>query len=305
MRQRFTRWCWLYVSGFNRDPPKGLKDIGLAFGFPPLPCRSMCGGELKSPTGHRMSVLFQGFGATELVRKRTRPGNRFWLRALKMSMPDEKQLRVVKLDDVLQKRRLGQALNAKEFAVLAGVSCSTAREWFRLPDFPLLQHVVFWDDFVEWGRSRRASGQPAENPDQRRLCDQWLLLMLVRFRATPSRISEKGVSDTVLPPKKASALLALLRKSLEINGSGEGTRTHITITCRLLLVPVLGMASSIRFPQKREKSGKQTGKRDFRSSKTPIKQWYFTSVSRKCSTTELTARPRGNLTGRSPGRKDK
>lgn len=45
----------------------------------------------------------------------------------------------------------------------------------------------------------------------------------------------------------------------------------------------------------REKSGKQTGKRDLRSSKTPIKQGYFTSVSRKCSTTELTA-----LTGHQP-----
>jgi hypothetical protein len=51
---------------------------------------------------------------------------------------------------VLEKRRLGQALNAKEFAVCAGVSYSTARQWFRLPGFPAFRGYVFWQDFEKW-----------------------------------------------------------------------------------------------------------------------------------------------------------
>jgi len=76
-------------------------------------------------------------------------------------MPQDKQLAGVKLDDVQEKRRLDQALNAKEFAVLAGVCYSTAREWFRLPGFPVVQGVVFWSDFLEW--RRRRTGLDSEN----------------------------------------------------------------------------------------------------------------------------------------------
>ena len=65
-------------------------------------------------------------------------------------MTDDKQLRGVRLKDVLEKRRLDQALNAKEFAVLAGISYSAAREWFRLSGFPVFRGVVFWQDFVQW-----------------------------------------------------------------------------------------------------------------------------------------------------------
>jgi hypothetical protein len=65
----------------------------------------------------------------------------------------DKQLRDIKLDDVLQKRRLDQALNTKEFAVLAGISYSAARGWFRTPGFPAVHGVVFWGDFVEWRRN--------------------------------------------------------------------------------------------------------------------------------------------------------
>jgi len=50
----------------------------------------------------------------------------------------------------LEKRRLDQALNAKEFSLAAGVSYSTAREWFRLPGFPVIKGFVFWEDFVQW-----------------------------------------------------------------------------------------------------------------------------------------------------------
>jgi len=63
-------------------------------------------------------------------------------------MPQAKQLRRIKLKEVLEKRRLAQALNAKEFAVAAGISYSTAREWFRLPGFPVFRGVIFWQDFV-------------------------------------------------------------------------------------------------------------------------------------------------------------
>ena len=42
-------------------------------------------------------------------------------------MPRDKQLVGINLADVLNRRRLDQALNAKEFVVLAGVSYSTAR----------------------------------------------------------------------------------------------------------------------------------------------------------------------------------
>jgi hypothetical protein len=65
-------------------------------------------------------------------------------------MPQDKQLRSIKLKDVLEKRRLDQALNAKEFAVAAGVSYSTAREWFRLPGFPVFRGVIYWRDFAKW-----------------------------------------------------------------------------------------------------------------------------------------------------------
>ena len=69
-------------------------------------------------------------------------------------MTQDKQLHRVSLDRVVEKRRLGQALNAKEFAVLAGVSYSAAREWFRLPGFPVFRGVVFWQDFTDWRRAR-------------------------------------------------------------------------------------------------------------------------------------------------------
>jgi hypothetical protein len=62
----------------------------------------------------------------------------------------DKQLQGIALESVLEKRRLEQALNAKEFAVCAGVSYSTARSWFHLSGFPVFRGVVFWQDFVQW-----------------------------------------------------------------------------------------------------------------------------------------------------------
>ena len=66
------------------------------------------------------------------------------------SQTQDKQLHGIALEAVLEKRRLDQALNVKEFAVCAGVSYSTARHWFHLPGFPSFRGVIFWQDFVAW-----------------------------------------------------------------------------------------------------------------------------------------------------------
>ncbi len=67
----------------------------------------------------------------------------------------------MKFEEVLLKRELDQALNAKEFAILAGVSYSIARQWFRLPGFPAFRGFVFWSDFIEWRKGQfRSDGLP-------------------------------------------------------------------------------------------------------------------------------------------------
>src|SRR5205823_4515611 len=60
-------------------------------------------------------------------------------------------------------RRLDQALNAKEFAVCAGVSYSTARSWFHLPGFPIFHGVTFWQDFVQWRTNHNGLVNPPES----------------------------------------------------------------------------------------------------------------------------------------------
>jgi hypothetical protein len=85
-----------------------------------------------------------------------------------MNIRQDKQLRSIKLKDVLEKRRLDQALNAKEFAVAAGISYSTAREWFRLPDFPAFRGVIFWQDFVQWRTVQNAATRTFDTLPQRR-----------------------------------------------------------------------------------------------------------------------------------------
>ena len=77
----------------------------------------------------------------------------------------DKQLSGITLASVLEKRRLDQALNAKEFAVCAGVSYSTARGWFHLAGFPAFRGVIFWQDFVAWRTNQ--NGRPAEPLPQR------------------------------------------------------------------------------------------------------------------------------------------
>jgi hypothetical protein len=80
---------------------------------------------------------------------------------------EDKQLQGIVLEAVLEKRRLDQALNAKEFAVCAGVSYSTARCWFHLPGFPVLHGVIFWQDFVRWRTCQIGfASQPENLPHQ-------------------------------------------------------------------------------------------------------------------------------------------
>ena len=75
-------------------------------------------------------------------------------------MTRDKQLHGISLRAVRLKRDLDQALNAKEFAVLAGISYSLAREWFHLPGFPAVGGMVFWCDFVLWRRSQNPPKSP-------------------------------------------------------------------------------------------------------------------------------------------------
>ena len=80
------------------------------------------------------------------------------------SQTQDKQLHGIALEGVLEKRRLDQALNVKEFVVCAGVSYSTARHWFHLPGFPAFRRVVFWQDFVQWRATQNRVTARAEIP---------------------------------------------------------------------------------------------------------------------------------------------
>jgi hypothetical protein len=61
---------------------------------------------------------------------------------------------------VRAKQKLDQALNVKEFAVLAGISYSVAREWFQSPGFPAVFGKIFWQDFLLWRRARSSPKTP-------------------------------------------------------------------------------------------------------------------------------------------------
>jgi hypothetical protein len=80
---------------------------------------------------------------------------------MKSRHTDDKQLQGIALEVVLEKRRLDQALNAKEFAVCAGVSYSTAREWFHLAGFPVFHGVIFWQDFAQWRMGQNGFKNPS------------------------------------------------------------------------------------------------------------------------------------------------
>jgi hypothetical protein len=83
----------------------------------------------------------------------------------------DKQLQGIALETVLEKRRLGQAMNAKEFAVCVG----------RL----IFDGVIFWQDFVEW----RAGQNGSKNS------------------SCPARDKETVTAASKLPPRAAQILL--------------------------------------------------------------------------------------------------
>jgi hypothetical protein len=97
----------------------------------------------------------------------------------------DRQLHGITLDSVMEKRRLDQALNAKEFAVCAGVSYSTARHWFHLPGFPVFHGVIFWQDFVQWRATHYGQSSPS----------------------TPQGATEAAIGLSQLPPQAAHILL--------------------------------------------------------------------------------------------------
>jgi hypothetical protein len=71
-------------------------------------------------------------------------------------MTRDKQLRGIDIREVRCKRDADQALNIKEFAVLAGISYSVARDWFNSTGFPRVHGMIFWQDFVLWRRAQNA-----------------------------------------------------------------------------------------------------------------------------------------------------
>ena len=105
---------------------------------------------------------------------------------MKSHRTEDKQLEAITLETVLEKRRLDQALNAKEFAVCAGLSYSTARSWFHLAGFPVFHGVVFWQDFVRCRTNLAEFANPSEN--------------------LPPRDGDTAAVSSILPPRAAQIL---------------------------------------------------------------------------------------------------
>jgi hypothetical protein len=66
---------------------------------------------------------------------------------------------------VLEKQRMGQAMNAKEFAVCAGASYSTARSWFHLSGFPAF-HGSFSGKISSSGAPAKMDLPASPNPSR-------------------------------------------------------------------------------------------------------------------------------------------
>ncbi|HVU08067.1 MAG TPA: hypothetical protein VHG89_05945 [Verrucomicrobiae bacterium] len=97
----------------------------------------------------------------------------------------------------MKKRRLDQALNIKEFTVLAGISYSVARAWFQIKGFPRVQGVVFWQDFVWWRNLQNKGKYFSEKPSQ---------LIAAENFAEFKRPDTSG-----LPPRAARILLEMVK----------------------------------------------------------------------------------------------
>ena len=80
-------------------------------------------------------------------------------------MTCDKQLNGIDIHEVRRKRDADQAMNIKEFAVLAGISYSVARDWFHSTGFPAVHGMIFWQDFVLWRRAQNVRRNvPAPKP---------------------------------------------------------------------------------------------------------------------------------------------
>lgn len=79
-------------------------------------------------------------------------------------MTHDKQLQGIDIREVRCKRDADQALNIKEFAVLAGISYSVARDWFNSAGFPRVHGMIFWQDFVLWRRAQNARRNVPSSP---------------------------------------------------------------------------------------------------------------------------------------------
>jgi hypothetical protein len=110
------------------------------------------------------------------------------------SRPRDKQLVQLKLSALIKKRELDQALNPKEFARLAGVSYSQARDWFHKPGFPAVGNVVFWNDFVAWRRAQCGLTTMLE----RAKCEAVKSGPLTQSRHS-SQIESAGIAAQILP----------------------------------------------------------------------------------------------------------
>jgi hypothetical protein len=121
----------------------------------------------------------------------------------------DKQLRAVELEDVLEKRRLGQPLDAKSFARLAGIGYSRARQWFNTPGFPIFEGLVFWEDFVRWRNVKTGLAASSAPPSQRNSGE----LANEAARPTPSNLPARAMrildesnngTEPVAPKMKAA-----------------------------------------------------------------------------------------------------
>ncbi len=140
---------------------------------------------------------------------------------MKKSAQRDRQLRKLELKHVLERRRLDQALNTKEFALAAGISYSAARNWFRKPGFPLIFNTVFWSDFVEWRRTitglaaLSATPPPAAptEPARETRADRWRKLSP---RAEQLLAECAGPGPTYGYPSRAEYLASLPPKARRI-----------------------------------------------------------------------------------------
>ncbi len=131
---------------------------------------------------------------------------------MKKSAQRDRQLRKLELKQVLERRRLDQALNIKEFALAAGISYSAARYWFRQPGFPLIFNTVFWSDFVEWRRARTGLAALSATPPPAPPTEPPRETRADRLRKLWPRVARTLTGED--PPPKFSARAAqLLREA--------------------------------------------------------------------------------------------